>query len=601
MIRLVSCGIERARDKEPILCAHQDAERIYNSFQDHFPDFDNSHSVTLYDVVAESFRRAIRNAANGLGETDILVIYFSGHADSTAGGIKLLFHGGAEDTVSPGLLQNETDELRCSKLLILDCCYAGEVVSLANYDNSGGKKFFVLTSVGSNSMAEHGESVSPFTQVLIDCLDKLDSTDRAITLTSIQQALEKSGYRKSKLGISVGETDLTLKAAVSTAGSDEFSRAFWRKLPTLPSSMRAIMWYELDSSSLSFDTKIRTVEELWKSKPRFYEGSWIVRRAIGHLLGELPQYDPRVEGLEAELLSSQSWLDVCIGLVATRNQNTSNMQKRRREICKNSEFPMDVIWLANLYYSDHFSARRDGDDGDEIFFPQQLCETVWGVEDLFARYKRHEDVLKQLEGAVSPCLQETLQAQKRTMDLEGFSTSNTLLTIYLKCPKRGRNTASYHDKWLRTVLFGRWRDHPLADDQLSVYFAGNKLEKCRRDLEGLSSATVDIKLGILSYVASLPPDKKKMKYREALNWALEDPHPWVRRDAFALFQDEPERIKTTVFSKKVDRRQYPGILDMIIEASTISKQPEWNTFLLEYLEEKDFNEDEISAIESYLK
>ena len=55
-------------------------------------------------------------------------------------------------------------------------------------------------------------------------------------------------------------------------------------------------------------------------------------------------------------------------------------------------------------------------------------------------------------------------------------------------------------------------------------------------------------------------------------------------DAFALFQDEPERIKTTVFSKNIDRRQYPGVLDMIIEASTISRQPEWNTFLLEYLE-----------------
>jgi hypothetical protein len=377
MIRLVSCGIERARDKEPILCAHQDAEQIYHSFQDHFLDFDNAHSVTLRDATAKSFQSAIQNAVNGLKETDILVIYFSGHADSTAAGIKLLFYGGAKDTILPGSLQNETCESPCSKLLILDCCYAGEAVSLANYDNSEEKQFFVLSSVGSNSMAEHSESVSPFTQALIDCLDKLDDTDQAITLTSIQRVLKKSGHRKSKLGISVGKTDLTLKAAVSTAGSDEFSRAFWRKQPTLPSSMRAIMWYALDSSSLSFDTKIRTVEELWKSNHHFYEGSWIVRRAIGHLLGELPQYTLRVEQLEAKLLGSQSWLDVCIGLVATRNQNSSKMQKKRWKICKNPEFPMDVIWLASLYYADHFSVWRDGEDGDEIFFPQQLCETVW--------------------------------------------------------------------------------------------------------------------------------------------------------------------------------------------------------------------------------
>ena len=84
MIRLVSCGIERARDKEPILCSHRDAEQIYHSFQDHFLDFENAHSVTLRDATAKSFQSAIQNAANSLKETDILVIYFSGHADSTA-------------------------------------------------------------------------------------------------------------------------------------------------------------------------------------------------------------------------------------------------------------------------------------------------------------------------------------------------------------------------------------------------------------------------------------------------------------------------------------------------------------------------------------
>lgn len=600
MIRLVSCGIQKARDKELIPCAHQDAEWIYNSFQDHFPNFDNSHSITLDDTSADSFRRAIRNAANSLSEADILVIYFSGHANSVEGGIKLFFRDGAEDTLSPSSLLDETDNFLCSKLLILDCCYAGDAVSLANYDNWEGKKFFVLTAVGSNSLADHGESVSPFTQALIDCLDELDSTDQAITLSSIYRGLEKNNYRKAKLGIAVGKTDLTLKAAIPTEGSREFSLAFWRKLPTLSSSMRAIMWYALDSSNLGYKTKIETVEQLWTSRPRFYEGSWIVRRAIGHLLSELPQHTPQVARIEKNLLASQSWLDVCIGLVATRNQNTYSLQKRRQEICKNSEFPMDVIWLANLYYADHFSAQREGEAGDEIFFPQQLCETAWGVEDLFARYKEHEDVLEQLEKTVSPRFQETFQAQKRALDLENFHTTNTLLSIYLKCPKRGRNTASYHDKWLRTVLFGQWRDHPIADDLLVVYFESNPPKKCEKDLKGLSSATVDIKLSILSYVGSMPPKKRKI-YRESLSWALEDPHPWVRRDAFVLFHDELERIKKTAFRGNVDRSRYPGILDMIIEANAISKQPEWNDFLLQYSEERGFNEDEISAITSYLK
>lgn len=601
MIRLVSCGIRNARDKEPIPCARQDAELIYSSFQSHFPDFDNCYSITLYDVSAESFQRAIRNAAKGLNETDILAVYFSGHATShTAGETKLFFSGGADDIFSSERLWDGIDNWGCNKLLILDCCYAGEAVSLANYKDSGHKKFFVLTAVGSYSMAEHGTSVSPFTQTLINCLDELDSTDQAITLTSIQQSLEKNNYRKSTLGIAVGETDLSLKAAVSTAGSTEFLTAFWNKLPALPSSIRAIMWYALDSSNLSYDTKIKTIEKLCIGRPHFYEGSWIVRRAIGHMLGELPQQDPQVIRAEKRLLDSNSWIDICIGLVATRNQNTSHMQKKRRDICRCPGLPMDVVWLANLYYADHFTANRDGEPGDEIFLPQQLCETTWGVEDLIARYRGHEAVLDHLKTMIGNSFHDILQTQRMILNPETYSTTNLLLSTYLKCPKRGRNTASYRDKWLRSILFGQWRDHPLADSELEVYFQSTSLKDCQKDLKDLSSATIDIKLGILSYVSSLSPSERK-KYQDALSWALGDPHPWVRRDSFIIFNDDLERIKEASFSDIINREQYPGVLDMIIEANTISKRPDWNTFLREYSEKNEFSKAEIKAINSYLE
>lgn len=602
MIRLVSCGIENARDKEPIQCACQDAEQIYSSFQRHFPDFDNRYSITLYDVSAASFKEAIQNATKGLNETDILAIYFSGHAinNNATGGIKLVFCNGAHDVFTSEGLWEVTDDMKCRKLLILDCCLAGEAVALANYKLPGDRKFFVLTAVGVYSAAKYSTSVSPFTQDLIDCLDELDSTDQAITLTRIHQTLEKNNYHNSKLGISVGETDLILKAAANIAGSDEFLNAFWNKLPTLPSSIRAIMWYALDSSNLSFDTKIKTIEQLCNSRLHFYEGSWIVRRAIGHLLGELPQQNPHVKKIEEKLLNSKSWIDVCIGLVATRNQNTSEMQKIRRNICKRPKLPMDVIWLANLYYADHFSLEREKEPGDEIFFPHQLCETVWGIEDLFARYKGHESVLVQLEKAVGDQFHSILQTQKMMLNPEIFPTTNSLLSTYLKCPKRGRNTASYRDKWLRSVLFGQWRDHPMADSELDVYFQNTNLDDCRKDLKDLNSATVDIKLGILSYISSLPPHKRK-KYRDALSWALEDPHPWVRRDAFVIFHDELDRIKKAAFSDTINRNQYPGVLDMIIEANTVSRQSEWNIFLKEYSVKNEFSEAETKAIESYLK
>jgi len=68
-----------------------------------------------------------------------------------------------------------------------------------------------------------------------------------------------------------------------------------------------------------------------------------------------------------------------------------------------------------------------------------------------------------------------------------------------------------------------------------------------------------------------------------------------------IFHDELERIKRAAFSDIIQRDQYPGVLDMIIEANTVSKQPEWNAFLIEYSEKYEFNEAEMNAIESYLK
>ena len=68
--------------------------------------------------------------------------------------------------------------------------------------------------------------------------------------------------------------------------------------------MRASMWYALGSSNLGYDIKMKTIEQLCTTRPHFYEGSWIVRRAIGHMLGELPQAEPRVQKAETKLLNS---------------------------------------------------------------------------------------------------------------------------------------------------------------------------------------------------------------------------------------------------------------------------------------------------------
>lgn len=257
---------------------------------------------------------------------------------------------------------------------------------------------------------------------------------------------------------------------------------------------------------------------------------------------------------------------------------------------------MDVVWLANLYYADNFTESR----GDEIFFPKQLCETAWGGEVLFARYKGHAAVLNRLETEVGNQFHDILQTQRLMLEPDTYPTKNQLLHVYLKCPKRGRTVASYRDKWLRSVLFGQWRDHPMADGELEVYFQSTCEETCRKELEELGSATVDIKLSILGYISSLPLNERK-KYQDALEWALTDPHPWVRRDSFMIFINKLELIKEKAFCGIVNRKQYPGVLDMIIEANTISKRPDWNLMIKKYRDENKFMGAEKEAIKSYLE
>lgn len=235
MIRLVSCGIGNARDKEIIPCARKDAEVIYDSFQRLFPNFDNCYSITLHNATSDEFKKAVQNAAKGLKGSDVLVIYFSGHAaDYTGDGIKLLFYGGESDVFFSNHLLDETLS-ECNKLLILDCCHAGGAASLANYKPLQHKKFFILATTSSFRPAEFGESISPFTQRLVNSLDELDSTNHKISVVSINRTLKKNGDTKSKVAIPVGNEDLILKSAVSTAGNTEFLATFWSKLSTLPS------------------------------------------------------------------------------------------------------------------------------------------------------------------------------------------------------------------------------------------------------------------------------------------------------------------------------------------------------------------------------
>ncbi|MEC3460306.1 caspase family protein, partial [Bacillus thuringiensis] len=139
---LISVGIKKCREESigEIPCAYDDANLIYETLKNILDtDFSDSQSICLTGPNLKEFSSVVKMLKRNLDESDNLIIYFSGHGDLLDRDELVLLFSDADDGEEGryNLLQLKQDlrQAKFQTILILDCCYSGAGLSIANSTN----------------------------------------------------------------------------------------------------------------------------------------------------------------------------------------------------------------------------------------------------------------------------------------------------------------------------------------------------------------------------------------------------------------------------------------------------------------------------------
>lgn len=588
MITLLSFGICKSYDKnEPIIdCAFDDALMLYNTASQVFDcDFSNEKSIAINNPNRQLFREMIENAICNQKKGDIIILFFSGHGinnDNNSLNFSL-----SDGVISSITLMDLLISHEARILILLDCCNSGAALHMTNVLNSFKKNnISIIASCSPLELSEFTQNNSKFTRILCKSLTNLSKTFVNITVNNLVSTMHNFGYDDIYVRVEEGSSDINLKIYDIYDSSQTFINVFLSRLKTNNNSLREVFWYALENSHIDLNTKIRLIESYHKDN---FEGSWFVRRAIGSLISSFPEDNNEIKILHNLFLDSQNWMNKCIGLISTRYQNNAEINKKRMDILSNTKLPMDIIWLANLYYSDYFKETS-------LLSPNMLL-TPWGIVDLYSRFS-NEDARFYLYQHISDDNKKILNLHRELMNSHGTYKNNDLVSILYQGKVRDRLRKNDKDKWLHSILYGKWRDYKQID--LYDYFESHTDKQIQEDIKIVKDfPQIEAKMSILDFISF--DEKLKEKYKEFFIWGLTDPHPWVRRSAIKLFDDNFELLKNTAFSDTIDMHLYPGVLDLIIEGANLSCDNNWHEFINQYIKKYTFTNSETRAINSYLQ
>ena len=300
------------------------------------------------------------------------------------------------------------------------------------------------------------------------------------------------------------------------------------------------------------------------------EPSWLVRRAIGTVLSRIDDVQPAKMPVLHELLSSRNWMHICTGLVAARNVVNEPSISAHLKVLLSGRAPMDVTWLAHLYLADHSK------NGLVHALASPLGQTSWGVIDLWKRYgapgedkegalriirdslQDRPDVLRDLRVHLD-CLGAT-EAEMLGVPPDPELAGNDLVKFQYSRQPRGVLPQT-PVKWLVSSLYGSWRDQ--LSGELSDYLENtdgkqilDDIKVCRR------MPSVEHRVSLCQDLAASTIDDSRII--DAVEWALSDPHPWVRRESLKLF---PGRAAAALaVGVAAERNLYPGYFDLLLES-----------------------------------
>lgn len=580
MISLISVGIEKYENKredslKDIPCAYQDAQMVYTTFEKILGlSLKKYSSACLKDITSLECKALLSSLQLSIEEEEIFVFYFSGHGVTGSNGkLKLVFadygYSARKGIVSIAEIVSILSNFHCKIVLILDCCYSGASLVESNEDDVKlENSISILASNRPISKAVYDGNGSRFTKALCEALEELYDLQEDITLNKIYEGIEKK-QNSCQIVIGGGDADIVFSKCTKSSMPEDFAEKYINKIENSNYEMREAVWYALGYFPEPFKVNL-IVQYRSKNEDAVAEMSWRVRRAIGSICRS--NVTDSGKQLINKFLKSKNWMDRCIGYIsAHKNPDISITQRMEHEL-QDSSNPMDLIWLVVLYLSE-----RELKD-ERIVLGTNLLKTAWGATEIWKRYFRDVSSHQRMEIFESHmdvdtykifCLELYLRGDSDKINLceypeEVRTFIDVFKMLYLGRP-RGRIVDSQINKWIFSVLYGNWRDQINLNKILELQLKTLRKEKKKKFLRALKYIpSIEIKMAVLDFFVTKLKEHTYSQYKNELQWALEDEHPWVVRTALPLFVGCEETVRGRL-RKKIDMDIYPGVFDLAIE------------------------------------
>lgn len=552
MVSLLSIGIQKYEysNLEEIHCATLDSLKVYDAIKSILgDDFSEHQSVCLNNITSISFKSIISSYKYMFSKdsaSDYLILYFSGHAGTYENSFSLCFSDFKENFEhfdSSGYIAFEEiikllGKIACEKIVILDCCFSGSGLSMANTSVLD-HRISIISSNNENGLAHFDEKGSLFTKCLCDSLYEIKTENIDFTLNELQNRMNAK-HSTSCLNMGAGITGNVLlkeRANLEIVFYD-FEKRFYDRISKSDRFFREASWYSL--SGLPFDITKKVYYEVFLCLNPFsrypLEASWLVRRAIGSSISAIENKQYRLL-IVKKLISSTYWQEQCIGIIGARYdfENDENLVNYVEQKIKQKWISkVDAVWLANLYIAESHRYNY------LIFLNSSLSKTVWGIQEIYKSAARNNISIDTFHKSLNRLIHNSSCSYQKKAILSWQNTiikpeteKPVLYEIIARQEYRGRLPKNSPAKFILSTLYGNWRESKSLN--LKQYFESQNDEVIKRELsEAASFKEVEFRMAIFHYLVGDSVYVKR--YFDYLKWGLSDLHPWVRRTAIQAFK-----------------------------------------------------------------
>ncbi len=598
MVTVISIGIEEYFNKSlsSIECAYKDAKLVYDVFKEKLGEnFSVYNSICMKNIYINQFLELLRSIKNSLDKDDILILYFSGHgSDKGVGNLYLNFR---DEAINIDIIRNLLSEEKFKIILVLDCCYSGMSLNLANVNHEIAQgNISVIAATESYETANYESEGSKFTKYFCKSIRTLADNTQDISINNIHKQMNQF-KQKCLTKIMAGKEDIILSEGRRLT-NNEYDKIIGKIISGCETATKQMMIYSLENYPSIIRLKIiDKIREDMKT-----EGDWLVRRAVGSILSNCMNQDEERKNIIENYLNEMSWMSKCIAIIAIRHE-VIQYKNQIIDIITDSKNVMDLVWLAHLYFTD--SPISD----IEVSLKSNLMKSEWGQLEIFIRYmdkmdikelyKRIESISEKPELLNKIKYEITLNedlAQYRDLFLnigETKALQNQLTTFLYKSPERLRTKQGQKGKWIFSVLFGNWRGH--LQNSLKEYLDNCEEEVIKQELivaQGLPR--YEHRMAIFEYFQE-NVSSNEMYIEEVVKWGIKDEHPWVRREAVKLLKKINGAKMDLEYNTKIDKIEYPGTLDYMIVLLSIRKFYDEKAQLM-----KGYTTNEKNAIKKYV-